>query len=1158
MPAHRAARNLALILLPPAPRPVARAALAASLAAASAALAGVSATPVWTGEGNQANAHYGYSVSTAGDVNGDGYSDILVGARDYDAGQSNEGRALVYHGGPAGPSAAADWTAEPDVALAFFGQIAAPAGDVNGDGYGDVVVGAPNFPGTLTGEGRAFVYLGSAAGLAVSAAWTKDGGAQGATFGSGVATAGDVNGDGYDDLIVGARGWTGSFASEGRASVYLGGPGGPAATPVWTVTGGQDNAALGWSVGTAGDVNADGYADVIVGAFFWDGGLTDEGQARVYLGGPGGPALTPAWTAEGDNAGASFGWSVGTAGDVNGDGYADVIVGARFHTTTLLEEGRASVFLGSESGLSAAPAWLVEGGETKANLGWSVGTAGDVNGDGYADVIVGAYRADDVWMDAGRARIYAGSAAGLSLAPLWSAGGGQQGAQLGWSAGGAGDVDGDGFSDVIVGANFWDGGQSNEGAAFVYRGGGALPDTVPAWRGTAGGSAATYGAVVDWAGDVNGDGFSDLLVTDPVFSGGQAGEGRADLFLGGESGFDTSPDWTDEGQQVGASFGGAAARAGDLNGDGYDDFAVGAPLDDTAFPDAGRILVVAGSAAGPQGTPLAEIFGAGSSFYMGRSVAAAGDVNGDGFGDLIAGAYQQDGPTADAGAALLYLGSAGGIGRAGGGAGSGAVPAPGLSAAALTLTGAESFAQYGWSVSGAGDVNGDGFADVLIGEPGATDGESGEGRAWLHLGGPAGLDPFPAWSAQGDQPDARFGDCVASAGDVNGDGYADILVCASQYDGTFSDEGRAFLYLGGPGGPSVTADWTVDGGVDGASLGEARGAGDVDGDGFGDLIVGALHFTGSFALEGKVSLFLGSAAGPVKPPAMERRGGRAVAQLGARCAGPGDANGDGWGDLVLGAPGHSDSVAAGGAAFLLAGGGAGGGPAVAPRQLRADLAAPVALGGTSDSRTGFALGAWVRSPAGRSRAALEWEAKPAASPFGGPVTRGAWHDTGAPVPGLGSRVAVTESAGGLPSDTPARWRLRIRSASPWFAAGPWRSHPGAAPTESVLRTLAGPVAAPLPDPPRAAAPALTVAPNPFRRATYVAFDLPRPGRVRVTVHDVTGREVRVLDDGALPAGRHVRGWDGRDAEGRPVASGVYLIRAGLPEGAAAVRAVRLR
>jgi hypothetical protein len=110
----------------------------------------------------------------------------------------------------------------------------------------------------------------------------------------------------------------------------------------------------------------------------------------------------------------------------------------------------------------------------------------------------------------------------------------------------------------------------------------------------------------------------------------------------------------------------------------------------------------------------------------------------------------------------------------------------------------------------------------------------------------------------------------------------------------------------------------------------------------------------------------------------------------------------------------------------------------------------------------------------------------------------------------------------------------------------------------VLRTLAGPVAAPRPDPPRAAAPALTVAPNPFRLATSVAFDLPRAGRVRVTVHDVAGREVRVLADGALPAGRHVRAWDGRGADGRPAASGVYLIRAGLPGAATAVRAVRLR
>ncbi len=121
----------------------------------------LSTTPNWTAESNQANAEFGYSVASAGDVNGDGFSDVIVGAPLFDNGETDEGRAFVYHGSASGLSTTPNWTAESNQALAWFGSSVASAGDVNGDGFSDVIVGAYLFDNGETNEGRAFVYYGN-------------------------------------------------------------------------------------------------------------------------------------------------------------------------------------------------------------------------------------------------------------------------------------------------------------------------------------------------------------------------------------------------------------------------------------------------------------------------------------------------------------------------------------------------------------------------------------------------------------------------------------------------------------------------------------------------------------------------------------------------------------------------------------------------------------------------------------------------------------------------------------------------------------------------------------------------------------------------------------------------------------------------------------
>ena len=294
-------------------------------------------------DGNQSNAQLGCSVSGAGDVNGDGYDDVIVGAKTFNNDLSNEGRAYVYHGSTAGLSATPAWTGEGDQAGAEFGFSVAGAGDVNNDGYDDVIVSAWGFDNGHSSEGRAYLYLGSAAGVSASPVWMDEGNQTSAGYGYSVAGAGDVNGDGYDDVIVG----TPLLFSRGRAYLYFGSATGLSATPDWTATG-SGPVHFANQVATAGDVNGDCFADIIVGAREYQSFF---GAAFVYLGSAGGPSLTADWTKVGPQDNARFGWSLGTAGDVNADGFDDVIVGARDYDNGQTNEGRAFVYTGSGAGI---------------------------------------------------------------------------------------------------------------------------------------------------------------------------------------------------------------------------------------------------------------------------------------------------------------------------------------------------------------------------------------------------------------------------------------------------------------------------------------------------------------------------------------------------------------------------------------------------------------------------------------------------------------------------------------------------------------------------------------------------------------------------------------------------------------------------------------
>ncbi len=822
---------------------------------------GLSATANWTAQSDQDSAYFGFSVSGAGDINGDGYSDIIVGAYRYDHGETNEGRTFVYHGSSSGLSATADWTAESDQANAYFGYSVSSAGDVNRDGCSDVIVGAYHYDDGEIDEGAAFVYHGSSSGLSATGDWIGASDQDSAYFGNSVSSAGDINGDGYSDVIVGAYHYNNGETNEGAAFVYHGSSSGLSATADWSAESDQVNAYFGYSVSSAGDVYGNGYSNVIVGAIGYDNGESNEGRAFLYRGRPTGLSNYVYWTAESNKVSARFGCSVSGAGDVNGDGYSDVIVGADFYNNGESEEGAAFVYYGSYySGLDSTAAWTAEANQTYARLGHSVSSAGDVNGDGCSDVIVGAYTYDDPQTDEGKVFVYHGHPSGLSASPYLTTERNQAGAAFGCSVSSAGDVHGDGYSDVIVGAYAYDNGQSNEGRAFLYSG----RTGITTWTAESNQENAFFGNSVSSAGDVNNDGYSDVIVGAYYYDDGEEDEGAAFGYYGGFHGLSDSADWSVQSDQDSAYFGSSVSSAGDVNGDGYSDVIVGAYCYDNDETNEGRAFVYHGSSSGLSATADWTAESDQEDAYFGNSVSSAGDVNGDGYSDVVVGVDGYDNGEEYEGAAFVYHGSS-----------------SGLSATVNWSAESNQYAAHlGRSVSGAGDVNGDGYSDVIVGAFTYGNGESQEGAAFVYHGSSSGLSATADWSAEPNQAYVWFGYSVSSAGDVNGDGYSDVIVGGRMYDNGENDEGAAFVYHGSNSGLSLIANWTAESNQEDSEFGiSVSSAGDLNADGYSDVIVGASYYDNGEENEGAVFVYLGNGRGVGLNPTQSTLDGSRLVQL---------------------------------------------------------------------------------------------------------------------------------------------------------------------------------------------------------------------------------------------------------------------------------------
>lgn len=653
------------------------------------------------------------------------------------------------------------------------------------------------------------------------------------------------------------------------------------------------------------------------------------------------------------------------------------------------------------------------------------------------------------------------ASAASAPAPFLRIAGAAPGDRFGVSVSAAGDVNGDGHADLVAGSEWSDADAPNAGRAYVYFGGPGTDDVADlTLRVPTVQARALTGYAVAVAGDMNGDGWDDVAVGSPV----SQFMGRVFLYWGGPA-IDAISDRTLSGLRSLEFFGAALAGVGDATGDGYDDLWVGAPRFvpvTSSTTRVGRGYLFQG---GPAGDGIVDVTfearpigGVTDELQFGTSVAPAGDVNHDGFRDILVG--QPGDGFFNAGRALLHFGG---------------IPVHRLADRVFLPT---SFRfRAGTSVTAAGDFNADGVEDHFVGAPDSGEGEElTAGRAYLYFGGQAPVEASaPDLFFAGPAGYDAFGASVAGGIDVSGDGFPDLLVGAPEATGANGERaGKVYVYYGGPGA-DTTPDVVLEGPARNGTLGTSMTLADFNQDGVADAIIGAAGLQGSASDPGHVFAYDLVAPLPARVAAHDEH--RSI-----------PLNDEGGPVCLLVEPIDGS--------FEIA---------------DLDFASLRLLSIDGD---------------------LAIEPVPAKSAVAGDSDRNG-------VPDLG--LCFTRS-------DLRRLLSGSRGRSEGIAVLDGRVFSG--------RRVAGDVRLNVVSTGRAGDPAASVAPNPMNPEGTLAFTLERAGVVDARLYDASGRLVRRLASGLfMPEGRREIRIDGRDERGRTLPSGIYFFRLRTPGGESSGRVV---